>query len=70
MPRMNGLQATREICKRYPPGQRPWIVGLTASVLEDDQRACREAGMNDYLPKPVTMESFLDKVRGLATHSG
>ena len=70
MPSMDGLQATREICERYPPGQRPWIVGLTASVLEEDQRACREAGMDDYLAKPIVMETFLDKLRDLATRGG
>ena len=69
MPKMDGLQATREICQRYPPEQRPWIIGLTASVLEDDQRACREAGMNDYLPKPITMQDLIQKLQGLTTHS-
>jgi signal transduction histidine kinase/CheY-like chemotaxis protein len=69
MPKMDGLEATREICQRYPPEQRPWIIGLTASVLEDDQRACREAGMNDYLPKPITMQDLIQKLQGLATHS-
>jgi len=70
MPTMDGLQATREILRRYVPGQRPWIVGLTASVLEEDQRACREAGMNDYLSKPISMESLLEKLRGLPVMSG
>jgi signal transduction histidine kinase/DNA-binding response OmpR family regulator len=70
MPRMDGLQATRQICQRYPPSQRPWIVGLTASVLEEDQRACREAGMNDCLPKPIIMESFINKLEGLAPRNG
>ncbi|HYY79203.1 MAG TPA: response regulator [Actinomycetes bacterium] len=65
MPEMDGLQATREICGRYPPDERPRIVGLTASVLEEDQRACREAGMDDYLPKPITVENLLEKLRGL-----
>jgi CheY-like chemotaxis protein len=65
MPEMDGPQATREICERYPSGERPRIVGLTASVLEEDRRACREAGMDDYLPKPITVESLLEKLRGL-----
>jgi signal transduction histidine kinase/DNA-binding response OmpR family regulator len=70
MPRMDGLQASREICERYPPGERPWIVGLTASVLEEDQRACREAGMDDFLSKPISMESLVEKLRGVAARSG
>jgi CheY-like chemotaxis protein len=69
MPRMDGLQATRQIRQRHPPGQRPWIVGLTASVLEQEQRACRDAGMDDYLPKPISLKTFLDKLRAVPTHS-
>ena len=59
MPAMDGLEATRLICQRYQRAERPWIVGLSASVLEEDRRACLEAGMDEFLAKPVTMESFI-----------
>ncbi|GGK49950.1 hypothetical protein Ppa06_09690 [Planomonospora parontospora subsp. parontospora] len=52
MPNMDGLEATRRI-RAEQPGTRPYIVALTASVLGEDQEACRNAGMDDYLAKPV-----------------
>ncbi|WP_449065870.1 response regulator [Planomonospora algeriensis] len=52
MPNMDGLEATRRI-RAEQPETRPYIVALTASVLGEDQEACRNAGMDDYLAKPV-----------------
>ncbi|RYD37991.1 MAG: response regulator [Verrucomicrobiaceae bacterium] len=53
MPEMDGLEAAREICHRYPPGSRPWMIALTANALGGDEEECLAAGMNDYLSKPV-----------------
>jgi len=52
MPLMDGLDATREICRRYPD-ERPRIIGMTASTFAEDRQACTDAGMDDYLAKPV-----------------
>jgi signal transduction histidine kinase/ActR/RegA family two-component response regulator len=52
MPVMDGLDATREICRRHPE-ERPRIIGMTASTFAEDRQACMDAGMDDYLPKPV-----------------
>jgi two-component system, sensor histidine kinase and response regulator len=53
MPVMDGLEATRRI---RAGGSRIPIVGLTANVLREQVEACREAGMDDVLAKPVDRE--------------
>jgi signal transduction histidine kinase/DNA-binding response OmpR family regulator len=60
MPELDGLEATRRICRRLPPERRPRIVAMTANAMVDDSEACREAGMDDYLAKPVTAKSIAD----------
>jgi signal transduction histidine kinase/DNA-binding response OmpR family regulator len=53
MPELDGLGATRTIRSRGNPESQPWIIAMTAYALQGDEDACREAGMDDYLPKPV-----------------
>ncbi|MBL9192605.1 MAG: response regulator [Opitutaceae bacterium] len=53
MPEMDGIQAAREICSRWLPGQRPRIIALTASASPVDREQCLQAGMDAFLSKPV-----------------
>jgi signal transduction histidine kinase/DNA-binding response OmpR family regulator len=53
MPEMDGLEATRQICARWPQKERPQIIAMTAFAMPEDKQKCLEAGMDDYLSKPI-----------------
>jgi signal transduction histidine kinase/DNA-binding response OmpR family regulator len=65
MPVMDGLEATRGIRGHPGPNRRTRIIGLTAAVGPEFERQCREAGMDDYLGKPVQRDTLLRRL-GLA----
>jgi CheY-like chemotaxis protein/anti-sigma regulatory factor (Ser/Thr protein kinase) len=58
MPEMDGLETTRRIHTMLPPERRPRITAMTASAMESDRIECMEAGMDDYVSKPVTMDAL------------
>ncbi len=53
MPVMNGMEATRAICEKYEPNDRPKIIAITANAMSGDRERYLEMGMVDYLPKPI-----------------
>ncbi|ADV61626.1 PAS/PAC sensor hybrid histidine kinase [Isosphaera pallida ATCC 43644] len=53
MPKLDGLEVTRAVRRRLPLGQQPIIVALTANATREDRTACLEAGMDDFLSKPI-----------------
>lgn len=57
MPEMDGLEATRAIRNRWPKG-RPNIIAITAYAPEYSREMCLEAGMDDYINKPVKMSDL------------
>jgi signal transduction histidine kinase/DNA-binding response OmpR family regulator len=57
MPEMDGLEATRVI--RQQQSQQPYILAMTANAMQDDRELCLQAGMNEYISKPVKLEELM-----------
>ena len=53
MPEMDGLETARQICQRWPQDKRPCIIAMTGNALLGDREKCLQAGMDDYISKPV-----------------
>ncbi|KAJ3367582.1 hypothetical protein GGF31_007395 [Allomyces arbusculus] len=72
MPVMDGLEATRRI--RHAKSTQaaatvsPWICAMTASALPDEQTACQEAGMDDFVPKPVKRDAVIRALKNAHDH--
>jgi CheY-like chemotaxis protein len=62
MPEMNGLEATRQI--RNPQSavrnHKIPIIAMTANAMQGDRETCLEAGMNDYISKPIFPKALAD----------
>ena len=57
MPEMDGIEATRHI--RQNLSVQPIIIAMTANAMQGDREECLQAGMNDYLSKPVKPEDLM-----------
>ncbi|MEH2281728.1 MAG: GAF domain-containing protein [Nostoc sp.] len=62
MPILDGLETTKEIHRwqedAFALGHRPVVIAMTANVMKEDQQTCLNAGMDDYLSKPVFKEQL------------
>ena len=71
MPEMSGLDATRAIREREKDtGVRTPIIGVTAHALKGDKERCLEAGMDDYLSKPISPKALMEKLRRWLSSDG
>jgi CheY-like chemotaxis protein len=63
MPKMSGLEATAAIRNlEAESGTHVPIIGVTAHALKGDRERCIDAGMDDYLSKPISPKALLEKV--------
>jgi len=63
MPIMDGLEATRQIYSAFPQEKIPSIVAMTANALQGDREKCLEAGMHDYVAKPLSLAHIEGMIR-------
>jgi CheY-like chemotaxis protein len=58
MPGMDGLEATRLLRSREPEGTHVPVVAVTGRTEAEDRRRCLDAGMDDYLTKPIMVDEL------------
>ena len=66
MPRLDGLEATRQIRERGGADRTRPIIAMTANAMPGDRERCLDAGMNDYVSKPITREDLSRVLEDLA----
>jgi CheY-like chemotaxis protein len=69
MPELDGLEATRRIRARWP-GRDLRIVAMTANAMAGDREACLEAGMDDYMSKPIRPSELKAVLERTPVHDG
>jgi CheY-like chemotaxis protein len=67
MPEMDGLEATCKIRELDGPRSSIPIVALTANAFADDIKACHDAGMNDFVAKPIRKKTLVEKLTKIVT---
>jgi CheY-like chemotaxis protein/HPt (histidine-containing phosphotransfer) domain-containing protein len=59
MPEVDGLEVARTLRRRSRGGRRPYLIAVTANVMQGDRELCLEAGMNDYISKPLQRDLLI-----------
>jgi two-component system, sensor histidine kinase and response regulator len=67
---MDGFMATAKIRRRIPADLCPPIVAMTARAMQGDRERCLQAGMDDYISKPIDMSNLRDVLERWASHNG
>jgi len=70
MPEMDGLEASRQITARWDAAQRPRIVAMTANAMQGDREMCIEAGMDDYITKPIRVDALVEALNNVNARKG
>jgi signal transduction histidine kinase/ActR/RegA family two-component response regulator len=70
MPGLDGLETTRRLRAREGDGRHLPVIAITANAFDSDRAACREAGMDDFLVKPIRREQLRDALQRCADAAG
>ncbi|PTY01192.1 hypothetical protein DB346_13745 [Verrucomicrobia bacterium LW23] len=70
MPNVDGLEATRRLRTQFGVEAPPYIVALTADAMSRDRERCYEAGMDDYLSKPLRRSELQNAIKRAAVALG
>ncbi|MGV3772623.1 MAG: response regulator [Verrucomicrobiales bacterium] len=62
MPELDGFETARQIHLRFPGEDRPTLIAMTGAAMEEDRHKCFEAGIDDYLSKPVRIVEVEDAI--------
>ena len=62
MPVMDGWEMTRQL-RQFPDCQNTTVIAVSANAFEVDRHKSRESGCNDFIPKPIQVEEFLEKIK-------
>ena len=66
MPEMDGLEATRAIRVMPSLARQPRVVAMTANAMQGDREMCLEAGMDDYVSKPIQVKELQRAIEEMA----
>ena len=69
MPEMDGLEASRRLNEIYPDIERPKIIAMTANAMQGDREMCLEAGMDDYIAKPIRVPNLVEALKNVALNA-
>lgn len=64
MPEIDGIEATKQIIQSTDLHPRPYIIAMTANAMDSDRKICLDAGMDDYISKPVSVNLLVEALLG------
>jgi CheY-like chemotaxis protein len=66
MPEMNGVETTKKI-RSFEDGYHIPIFAITSHIFKDQKRECLDAGMNEYISKPIHIQALIERINHYIT---